>query len=104
MNKPLRKVLFREQLKDYLECGHILSTPTDIIGNYYPEKRRCYKCQSKKDVDYDVESTVKYESIPLNRSLEELKTAPIETLSIIEVQKTGRYKEVLSYLKNQNRN
>ena len=33
---------------DYLECGHILRTPQDIIGLRYPEKRRCYKCAKGK--------------------------------------------------------
>jgi hypothetical protein len=59
MNKkvthPLRKVLFRELLMDYLECGHIRPTPSDIIGYRYPEKRRCFHCTKGKPAMFDVE-------------------------------------------------
>jgi len=49
---PLRKVMKREYVYDYLECGHILPTPTDIIGNYYPESRRCHKCAKRREKDW----------------------------------------------------
>lgn len=49
---PLVKVLHREYIFDYLECGHKLPSPTDIIGNYYPEKRRCHKCAKKKEKEW----------------------------------------------------
>lgn len=57
---PLRKVVERGRndawdfSKDYLECGHILPTPVDIIGERYPEKRRCHKCAKGKEPDFDV--------------------------------------------------
>ncbi|ALA07280.1 hypothetical protein SECTIM467_156 [Brevibacillus phage SecTim467] len=51
---PLKKVLYREYLEDYLECGHILPTPSDIIGLYYPERRRCHKCAKEKPVEFNV--------------------------------------------------
>lgn len=52
---PLRKILFREYIHDYLECGHKLPIPSDIIGTYYPERRRCHKCAKEKEPDFDVE-------------------------------------------------
>jgi len=52
---PLKKVMFREKLKDYLECGHVLPTPQDRIGHYYPERRRCHKCSKGKPQDYNPE-------------------------------------------------
>lgn len=57
---PLRKVVERGRdneldfSKDYLECGHILPTPVDIIGERYPDKRRCHKCAKNKVADFDV--------------------------------------------------
>lgn len=49
---PLKAVLYREGLSDYLECGHTLPTPQDIIGHYYPERRRCHKCHKEKPMDF----------------------------------------------------
>lgn len=57
---PLGKVLDRagglgedyHVLTDFLECGHTLATPQDIIGHYYPEKRRCYKCAKGSPKDF----------------------------------------------------
>jgi len=54
---PLRKVINRSFVeskgkKDFLECGHMLSTPVDIIGEYFPEKRRCHKCAKGKPKDF----------------------------------------------------
>lgn len=65
---PLRKVSARQfdygdfgyhgQI-DMLECGHIIPTPQDIAGNYYPEKRRCHKCTKGKDQDFNPNLTLK---------------------------------------------
>lgn len=53
---PLRKVIQRAGWNiggvivsaDYLECGHVLPVTQDIIGEYYPERRRCHKCAKNK--------------------------------------------------------
>ena len=29
---------------DVLECGHVLTGATDLIGRRYPARRRCWKC------------------------------------------------------------
>lgn len=50
---PLRKVVdwgrerdpeFPHRDVDVLECGHILSGATDLVGRRYPARRRCPKC------------------------------------------------------------
>lgn len=53
-NYPLKKVLYREYIYDFLECGHKIPTPNDIIGTYYPEKRRYHKCAKGKRFDFDI--------------------------------------------------
>lgn len=30
-----------------LECGHLIGIPTDMLGERYPERRRCGKCYSE---------------------------------------------------------
>lgn len=55
---PLRKVILRECLYDYLECGHKLHTPSDIIGLYYPAKRRCQRCAKGKEQDFEIQELV----------------------------------------------
>jgi hypothetical protein len=30
---------------DVLECGHVLSGASDMVGRRYPERRRCHRCE-----------------------------------------------------------
>lgn len=67
MSAPLRTVIARRLWpvtvgasgnsynlpSDLLECGHRLGVASDMVGDRYPDRRRCRKCAAGQARDFE---------------------------------------------------